>query len=173
VEVTFHDIVAGSGDKTLYEGELASGSHEITFGQPMHTLSVTGATITESGANYAILTVESAGEVSLTGKVYEDTQTVHGVYMSLPVTTKENILKVTDATLVNSTNGAVLTRRLYDYYQQRYVQKLKLFAPTIKPGGSVILDSLYGRSLKGVVEKMSCDLSGGFLVQTEVVGIID
>lgn len=173
VEVTFHDIVAGDGTKTLYEGELAAGTHEITFGQPMHTLSVTGATITESGANYAIISVASAGAVSLMGKVYEDTETVHGMYMSLPITVKENVLQVTDATLVNSTNGDVLVRRLYDYYQQRYVQKLKLFAPTIKPGGSVILDTLYGRSLKGVVEKMNSDLAGGFIVQTEVVGIID
>ncbi len=173
VEVTFHDIVAGSGENNLYEGELAAGVREITFGQPMHTLSVTGATITKSGANYATLLVESTGAVSLSGKVYEDTETVHGIYMSLPVSVKENILKVTDATLVNSTNGAMLAKRIYDYYQQRYVQNLKLFSPTIKPGGSVILDTLYGRSLKGVVEKMNCDLSGGFIVQTEVVGIID
>lgn len=173
VEVTFHDIVEGTGEINLYDGELPAGKHEITFSQPMHTLSVTGATISSSGANFAILTVPSAGAVTLTGKVYEDTQTEYGVYMSLASNVKENVLKVTDATLVNYTNGVLLTRRLYDYFQQRYVQKMKLIAPLIKPGGSVILETLYGRSVKGVVEKMNSDLAGGFITQTEVVGIVD
>jgi hypothetical protein len=173
VEVTFHDIVAGQGQLNLYDGVLSVGLHEVSFNQPMHDLAVSGANIVESGANFAILDVEIAGPVSLTGLVFEDTKSVHGIYENTPQGVKENVLKVTDATLVNSTNGETLTQKLFDYYQQRYIQKMMLFVPKVQPGWSVIVDTLYNRQVKGVVEKMDIDLAGGFLADVEVVGIVD
>lgn len=173
VALTLHDIVAGTGTINLYDGTLTKGVHEITFSQPAHTLSVTGASIVESGVNYAVLSVAEAGNVSLTGLAYEDTQTVRVVSANLLPGTKENVVQVTDATMVNSNNGNPLAQRLFDYYQQRYLQKATLFAPTVQPGWSVVMDTLYGRVVKGVVEKMEIDLAGGYLADVEVVGIVD
>jgi hypothetical protein len=173
VEVSMHDIVEGTGSKVLFEETLAEGEHEIQFSQPMHDLSITGATITESGANYAIVDVASEGTVTLTGQVYIDTVTIAGVYMSLDSDVKTNILKITDASLVNSSNGATIAQSIYDYYQERFVIKPKLYAPSVNPGGSVLVDTLYSRQISGIIEKMEVDLAGGFIAKTTIVGELE
>lgn len=173
VEVTQHDIVTGDGSQNLYEGELAVGQHLIRFAQPMHSLSVVGATVTFSGANHALLNVAEAGEVLLSGKVYEDVTSIVGIYDNLPAGTKENIIAVSDASLVNSANGRYVARRLFDYYQERYMQQATLIEPKTKPGGVVIIDTLYGRQLTGVVEHLSIDVAGGYLADAEIIGIVD
>jgi hypothetical protein len=174
VEVTAHDIAAGTNNTELFNGTLTVGTHKVTFSQPMHTLTVTGATISESGANYAILTVASPGAVVLSGLVYIDTAKVFSVYDgTLPAGSKTNVLTVTNATLVNSTNAQDIAQRIYDYYAQRLLQKVKLYAPTASTGNVVVIDTLYGQQIRGVVEKMSIDLSGGFVVQADIVGVVD
>jgi hypothetical protein len=175
VELTTHDYVAGSESMELYNGTLTTGVYKITFTQPMHTLSVTGTatlTITESGANYAIITVTVSGTVVLAGLLYVDTNSTIGVFATMDTGAKLKVLTVQDAYLANSTNGAEITQRVFDYYQQRYQQKVKLYAPAASPGSVVIVDTLYNQQIRGVVEKMSIDLAMGYVVQTEIVGVI-
>jgi hypothetical protein len=179
VEVTAHNYLAGTEIKELYNDALPLGVSEITFDQPMHTLAVTGATILDSGVNYARLNVAVAGTVVLTGKVYTDTKKTFAVYNpeydpALGQNAKRNgkTQVVSSSFLVSSANGAVVAQRVYDYAQQRYLQKLKLFAPTIQPGDVALVDSLYNRQLRGVVEKMETDLAGGFLSDVTITGVI-
>lgn len=172
VEVTAHNYISSTESKQLFNGNLEAGTHEITFDQPMHDLNISGGTITESWANYAIIQVATAGIVTLNGQIYKDTTQVYTVRnTTLDSTIKPNVLKVEDATLVNSSNLIDVTQRVYDYYQQRYRQKVKLFAPTVEIGDVVTIDTLYNKKIRGVVEKMSIDLSGGFVVQAEITGV--
>jgi hypothetical protein len=171
VEITAHNYIANADVTELYNGTLAAGLHTITFGKPMHDLNISGATITESGANYAIVNVASPGTVTLSGEGYTDTTRVQGLYNeTLDPNTKTNIVGISDATLVNPSNVDVTIQRVYDYYLQRHLQKVKLFSPVAAVGNSVIIDTLYNRQIGGIVEKMSLDLSGGFLVQAEITG---
>jgi hypothetical protein len=62
VEVYGHEFVSSTDTAELYNGILSTGTHEIIFNQPMHDLSISGATITESGANYAIINVAVQGQ---------------------------------------------------------------------------------------------------------------
>jgi hypothetical protein len=173
VEVTAHNYVASTEAKELYNGSLPAGVSEITFDRPMHSLTVSGAAIAESGVNYALLNVASAGTVLLTGKVYNDTKKVFSVYnTALSPSVKPNVLKVDAAGLVNSENGAAVTQRVYDYHQQRYLQKLTLYAPTVQPGELVLLDALYQQRVRGAVEKMDTDLAGGFVSKVEITGVV-
>lgn len=173
-EVIGHDIYPGTGSLELLNQSLAAGTHEIHFSQPAHTLSISGATITESGANYAVIEVASAGTVILTGLVYIVTDTLYGEYLPPSPGRKENTVKISDATLVNSGNGASICRAVFDYYQQRYSQNFKLFAPGggIRVGASVNLETLYSNILYGVIERMNTNLTGGAVANTDVVGII-
>ncbi len=174
VELMGHDIVEGTGDLELLKATLTAGTHEIHFSQPMHDLAVTGATITESGANYAVLEVASPGAVTLSGQVYVVTDTLYGSYLPESPGRKDNIIKITDATLINSSNGAEICLKVYDYYQQRYRQSVKMFSPasSIHVGATVNLETLYGNTLYGVIERMETNLTGGNVAQTEAVGII-
>jgi hypothetical protein len=173
VTITTHDYIPGDESKELYNGTLAAGQHEITFDEPIHDLSVSGATITESGVNYAILTVASTGTVVLTGQTYIDTQrAITIINETLDETVKPNIIKIDKATLVNSSNSAEVTQRVYDYYQQRYLQKVKLFAPSAEVGDVAVIDSVYGNQMRGVIEKMTSDLANGFVVNAEARGVV-
>jgi hypothetical protein len=174
VEVTAHKYVSTSTSKQLYNGTLSAGTYEVAFTDPMHDLSVSGATIASSGVNYAILTVAGTGTVTLSGQIYLDTTSIYSVYTGgLSSSTKPNILRVTDATLVTSSNGQAIAQRIYDYNQQRYTQKVKLYAPTIQPGETVLIDSLYGQQIRATVEKMTTDLARGFTSQVVMTGVVN
>lgn len=174
VEVTAHNYIENADVIELYNGTLAIGTHTITFNAPMHDLSVSGATITSSGANYAVVNrAATPGTVVLSGQSYIDTKRVNGVYnLTLDANVSKNILSISDATLVNPSNVATITQRVYDYYQQRYLQKVKLFAPQAAPSDSVLVDTLYDQQISGIVEKMTLDLTGGFTAKTEIVGVV-
>lgn len=171
VEVSMHDIVLGESVRQLFNGTLTGGEYyEIRFSQPMHSLTISGASFSSYGANYAIIYVETTGTVVLDGKVYIDTVSKAGVYMSNPDGVKENVLTIPDGSMINSSNGPEIAQRVYDYYQTRHVQESKLIRPMVYIGNEVIIDTLYGRQINGIIEKMELDLSGGFSGYTTVVG---
>jgi hypothetical protein len=173
-EITAHNYLPNSDAVELYNGSLVAGTHTIEFSEPAHDLTITGGTITESGANYATITVASAGTVVLSGQGYTDTTQVYGVYnTTLSTNTKTNIISIKEATLVSSANVVEVTQRVYDYYQQRYLQTVKLYQPTAEVGKSVLIDTLYDQKIKGVMEKMKLNLSGGFTAECEITGVVN
>jgi hypothetical protein len=98
---------------------------------------------------------------------------VHGVYLPDAQGVKQNVITVTDATMVNSSNGAEIAQRLYDYYQDRYEQSVRIFKPKAQVGGVVIVDTLYDQQIRGILERMEIDLSGGFIANARVVGVVE
>ena len=171
VEVTAHSYLAGTQTRELLDETLAAGTHEVLFDRPMHSLSATGATITESGANYAVLTVASEGAVTLEGNEYIDTRKVVSIEAPYVATSLKSIVRVSDATLVHPGNVNAITQRVYDYYQQRYRQKLRLFAPEVAVGQVVTVDTLYHRQIRALIEKMSLDLTRGMIADAEMTGV--
>jgi hypothetical protein len=174
VEVTSHNYVENTTVTELYNGTLAAGTHTITFSAPMHDLTITGATISTSGANYATVTVVITGTVVLSGQGYIDTSQVYGIYTTgLDSSVKTNVIKITSANLINSANVIATTQRVYDYHQQRYLQKVKLFAPSSEVGKSAMVDTLYSQKVIGIIEKMDIDMANGFVSNSEITGVVD
>jgi hypothetical protein len=174
VKVFSHEYVAVTESQELFNDTLTVGVHEVSFDEPKHTLSVTGATITESGANYAILTVASEGTVTLSGNPYQDiTRPQDKNMVGLSASTKKNVVEVEKATLVNPGNRNAVLERVYGYYQQRYIQKMRLYAHPAKVGDTLTVETLYDMSLRGIIEKAKVNLSGGFVSDVEMIGVID
>ncbi len=172
VEVTSHDYISSGEIVAIVSGQYEPGTYEITWNDPIHALSVTGATIIESGVNFAVLSVAVAGAVVLTGLKYIDITAVKSIVLADENSTVQpNILQITEATLVNKGNVDQVAQRVFDYHQQRFLQKVKLFAPTVEPGDVVILDTLYNKKIIAVVEKMSSNLAQGFTSQVELTGV--
>lgn len=173
VEVTTHNYINDATSTTLFNGTLTAGTHTIKFSEPHRSLSVSGATISESGANYAILTVASTGTVTLSGLGYKDTQTSYSVVNgALDADTPERTVTIKNVTLIHNNNAATIAQRVYDYYQQRYQQDVKLYAPSVEPGKSVSVETLYNREIGGVMEKMEIDLANGFTAKAKIVGVV-
>lgn len=141
VTVTEHQYVAGTEVKELFSGTAQNGDI-ITFSEPMHSLSATGFTILESGANYAKI---SAGSGSLTGKAY-----IHNTRLiTQPVTAGavENIKSVTDATLVSLVNSYAVAKRLADYYRCRETITNDIVSGHEKPGHVVSVYHPYDKKM--------------------------
>jgi hypothetical protein len=171
VEVTAHNYIEGTELKELFDNTLSAGTHTITFNAPVFGLSVGAASIIESGANYAIIEMSFSGRVIVSGYEYIDTKQVFSIYNEeLESGVQPNIIQIADATLVNSENVTGITQDVYDYFQRRYLQRVKLYASPIETSGSAVVDTLYNRQIGGVVERMEINLSGGFTSKVDIVG---
>lgn len=171
VEVIAHNYKATAESQELLNEARVPGTYEITFGSPVHSLTITGGTITVSNCNYAKITIASAGTVVLTGKTYADSTQVFGTYMpELPAGEKANVLKVEEATLVSNSNAQAVANRVYGYYQNRYQGEGPIALADEEPGQMKTMDSMNGRQVEGIIESMDIDLTGGFLGDVRITG---
>ena len=173
VVMTAHTYEASmtAGIRGPVNGTLAAGTYEIIFDDPLHDLNVSNATITASGANYAILSVASELYVNLGGYLYEHGTQIVTVDNPEVASNIRPALRITDATLIHPDNVDDVSQRVFDYYQQRLVQKVRLYAPLIEVGQVVLVDTLYGGQICAVVEKMEIDLGRGMVAQVEMTGV--
>lgn len=185
VETVNHDYRWDTVDpsKVQIEGFFNVGEHFIIFDNPRYSGAWSGSpgdvTILSQGHHWMLIDVAVEGEYNYAGNGFYITKSVFGVYnTSLPANTVENIISINDATTVARegteyvTAGTEATQRVYDYYQQRYFQKVKLFASRVVVGDSVLVDVQNSRQLGGVIERMETDLSGGFISNVSITGII-
>lgn len=172
VDVTAHRYVEDSEESELFKDTLAPGSYEITFSSPAHSLAITGGSITSSGANYAGITVASQGEVTITGKGYKDnTRVIRKRMLPMPAGAMPNVLTVEDATLVTSDNANAMAARVYDYYQNRYVNEVTILPADERVGDMIIIRSHRNEKLKGILESMEYDLTGGWRAKAKIRGV--
>lgn len=165
VEVYTHNYALGDTAGELFKETRQPGDYLIQFSSPSAELSASGATITESGVNYARIHVTNAGEVTISGQTYEDTQSLAGsVYMeNLPANAKPNIKTVTDCTL--DSNAQSLAQRVYDYYQCRIEDSGEIILADEQAGDRVAVQNADGKTLVGTAEQISIDLTGGFIAK--------
>lgn len=160
VEVTAHKYTVSSDTSSAFEGTLSVGTHTITFSSPYTNLSVTGGTLQESGVNYAVVNVTTAGEVKISGKQYVDNTSVVGVYVAeLPANAKPNIISCDEsATLVSLSNASEIAQRLCNYYQNRYEDEGKIILSTQKVGEKWKMNSLNNMDLDGAIVSLDIDM---------------
>lgn len=128
VVVTEHQYVPGNEVKELFSGTTQQGDL-ITFDEPMHSLSASGFSILESGANFARL---SAGTGTLTGKPY--LHTTRQIQETVFADAAENVQSVSDATLVTLYNSTAVAKRLADYYKSLETIQAGITARAEQPG---------------------------------------
>lgn len=141
VTVTEHQYIAGTDEKELFSGTSQQGDI-IPFSEPMHSLTATGFTILESGANYAKI---SSGSGSLKGKPY-----IHNTRLVTQTVTEnaaENVKSVTDATLVSLVNSSAVAKRLADYYKCRETITNGIVSGQEKPGHVVSVYHPYDKKM--------------------------
>lgn len=141
VTVTEHQYIAGTDEKELFSGTSQQGDI-ITFSEPMHSLTATGFTILESGANYAKI---SSGSGALKGKTY-----IHNTRLVTQTVTEnaaENVKSVTDATLVSLVNSSAVAKRLADYYKCRETITNGIVSGQEKPGHVVSVYHPYDKKM--------------------------
>lgn len=172
VIVLEHQYTEGQEEITLFEGTTTAGDI-ITFSEPCHSLVASGFTITEQGANYAIV---SSGSGKLTGKKYvHSTREVKGKRtQARDAGQNESKIRVEEATLVSLVNSRAVADRLADYYAcaERIIADVAYQADD---AGDVL--SQYhpydGDMVQTCIESLDITLSGKLLAKmTSLVGYI-
>lgn len=168
VTVTEHQYTVGTDEKELFSGTSQQGD-TITFSEPMHSLTATGFTILESGANYAKI---SSGSGSLKGKTY-----IHNTRLVTQIVTKdaaENVKSVTDATLVSFVNSSAVAKRLADYYKCRETITSGIVSGQEKPGHVVSVYHPYDKKMvSACIVSLDTTMSGTLKSEmTALVGFL-
>lgn len=184
VEILTHSFLFYEGDvyesryTSIFSNDLDEGIYTIMHDQSRaargyrYVGSTASITIIKHHANYTTIDVTTAGFV-LAGVAYKDDKTRKvGIYIDgIETFASPNIVKVDNATLITEADYGPVLQRAYDYYQQRLIQKAKLFAPEVRAGDVVLVDTIYNKKIRGVVEKMSIDLAKGMIADVEIVGV--
>ena len=90
----------------------------------------------------------------------------------LPANVSDNIMIIENTTFINNSNVEDTAQRALDYAAQRYKAEIGLFASSISVGDSAKIDTLSGKELWGVVEKVEIDMVSGFFQKVVAIGEI-
>lgn len=176
----WHVRAEGVGDSLVY---LANTNGDVivspdSSAYPSCTIYTTYGNF-EFGANHVFLHVPNPGGQSLiTGKPWHESTQLFDWLSEDADNARANVWKIDDATLVPSVKTSTeeaaveVLARVVSYASLRYQQEITLFPCTdVGLGNIAVVDSLWGKDIVGIVEKMTSDLSGGFLIGTEIVGL--
>lgn len=170
VVVTEHAYSQSATETTeLFKGTTSAGD-KITFGDPCYNLEATGFEITESGANYAIVT---AGSGVLNGKKYTHVTrqiiTPTNTRNRSLVEQSDNTVKVENATLVSLVNANAVAERLAEYYSHNERINNKIAIKRETPGDVVKISHPYGGEVTGCIESTDITVSGKLAAQESVL----
>lgn len=170
VEVYTHQYVAASDITELFKADCKAGVELVRLTSPATRLSCSGASIIESGVNYARLQVASARQVVLSGATYDDQLRLGGsVYDEImPASARANVQVFEDCTL--TADPQAVAQGLYNFYQQRIEDTGELFPVAAAAGETVAVKTAGGRTLTGMVESLDVDLLGGGIAKAVIAG---
>ena len=218
IELISHNFIQSDEQETIFEDTLSPGTYKIVFDRPYFNVQVTGAGYVpvfwathldevmvthddewievggefEFGPNWVILTVQSEGQVTITGNLWIDNQRAFTFQEAgVGSSTRKNELKIKEATLVSNENASRTLARVRDYYRQNYEHQFTLVPQegpkygqevydeavygwstvNVKLGQMASIETVHGVKLRAVIEKADVNLAGGYLVKMNAIGV--
>ena len=171
IDVTAHGYVMSNEEETLLDGEDVKGENVlVTFGQPHHSYSIVGGTITGSGANW--VTITAAGSVTLSAMKYVHNATLRSKRYSVTAAEQNNIQKIEDATLVHSGNVEAVLKRLGEISLLRQTLTQEVVVDGQMAGQRITSESPWGDMIQGYITSMdSVFTNSGHTASITVVGM--
>lgn len=172
VEVTEHSYspMPDVTPVTLFdntESTVGANNTFVSFNQaPVFDLAATGnLQIVSSGVNWAIVT----GVGALTGKPYTHTTKVISLTAPDAGQRETNIVRVTDATLVNLTNSRNVAKRVMDYYSSAKTISAALSLEGESAGDQVSLSDPFGEPSTGFLQRLEINVSSNLKASCTIV----
>lgn len=161
-------------------GDFEFGSNSVTLHviEPGGAVAVYGKPYIDSIREFVYNEAEATGSY-VTGFKYgtkkygaTGSEGAGGVYSKIwTVQAANNEWNIKEATLVNSDIAQAVLDRVTEYARLRYKQNVTLFPRTDTNLGDLkLVDSLYEKDINGVVERITSNLTGGYLLETEIIG---
>lgn len=135
-------------------GDVLNGSTLVEFIEPLHDLSISGGTITESGTNYARIT-GTGSKVTLTGQVYNvSTKIIEKNNPLIGALDIQNIIEVSECTIISTNNEEEVAQRILDYYLKTKKVNAKIVLGDNDLGDTVTVATDFEGDITGVIEKI-------------------
>lgn len=134
----------------------------VTFSDPMHDLTVTGTTILESGANYAVLAPSTS--CTLTGYKYSHTTRI--VTAGSLTASEQATKRLDDNTLISLFNVDTVAQRWLDYYSAQKAVTMSVVWRGEQPAGAVVFMDPYDNQAVGLIESQDVRLSAKLAADT-------
>lgn len=166
IEVVAHSYAQSQEVQELYKGTL-TGTSLLTFSEPMHSLSVTGGTISESGTNYARVTAN--GAVTLTGKKF--THTTKTTTISNPQVSAadlENVKKIETATLVGGHNVDAVSQNFWKYVIMRTTVNGEIILKDERVGDLVKISTPFQGVLTGRISSLDISADNSLVAKAVI-----
>ena len=157
-------------DETLDDDDITDDSILVTFDDPHWDYNIAGGEIVESGVNW--IRVKAAGAVAVTAKTFTHTTSVR-VKTNPDATHAErnNVVSVTDATLVNSSNAKSVLNRLFESGRYRHTMTFDAAISNQSAGDMAEVISPWGGKVLGVITAMDSQLTqNGHTASVTIVG---
>ena len=171
VEVTEHAFYSLVTDETvtLFDNTDGSGAADNTLvsfqDAPVHDLAVEGnLTIVSSGVNYAVVT----GTGALTGKKYTHTSKVVRKETDTAVG-EENVVTVTEATLVSVANSENVAKRMLAYYSSKKTVGAAIVLDGEQAGKQLAFNDPYDEATTGFLATMEINVSSNLKAQCTII----
>lgn len=180
--LTFISAGVYLNEKKIFEGSLVLGEYVIDLypdiadafvgkGIPTPTAVISFDFTSLARRSYLKFECTTAGTWNqYANGLFRNKEWVHTVLLG--GVTDTNRVTIKDNHFISASNRENIANDLMSYFQERYIQKVRLYATTIKPGDSVLVDTYDGKQIQGIVEKVSTNLSGGFISDVEIIGVL-
>lgn len=147
INLTEHKYIKPSDSRLeeLYNGYLISGTYTVTFKKAMYGLSCVGATIIDSGANYATIKLSIPSDVIITGYAYDNVKKINTRSIPNIITINPNTVDISNATLISADNSNIVLDNLSDFYNKASTISERFIMTSERPLDAVnVFTPLYG-----------------------------
>lgn len=154
VEHTFYNSSHETA-KVLFDNtnDVAASNALIVFDEPIASLNAVGLTVSDSGANWAIV----SGTGYLEGVPYIHIQRV--IERATGITSSEE-KEITDNALISRLNSGSVMDRLVNYYTNAVLYDIATKHTTERAGDIVVFPKLNGQSAAGYIRTIDSVVSG-------------
>lgn len=153
VKVTAYGYSQGTETVEVFN-EALNGTTTVEFSEPLHSLAITGGTITSSGVNYAVINGTDS-TVVLTGKRYNvSTRIFEKSNPNVGALDVKNIVEVTECKIISSSIGEEVAQRILNYYLQTKKVNAKIIIGENDLGDRVTINADFEGMITGNIESI-------------------
>jgi hypothetical protein len=171
IKISFSSYAYDSSETQAYTGTLTKGKHRIEFSQPFAAgLTATGCSIEEEHTNYAVVSVSSEGDCTITGHQYGATSASVLYQIGESSQGEKGETKSYSFSLINSTLFERIAQQLLSYYGLRQIVELSYFPEEERIGDWVGIEDVNGYMSATLICQQTIDLTGGYIAQAKCRG---
>ena len=143
------------------------GESHTFFGATVDTASI----VTKVVVTAHTYTADDSGSVEINGTRYSDTKTTYAISNpDVIATDKQNVIEVSEATLVSPSIGEAVAQRVYDYYLNRNTTKASIVWQRERLGDCVTVPNAWKGTQLGNISRMEIKLSNTVVANLEMIG---